>query len=137
MTTSRNRARTLFEFVDAMDVGSLVEQFAPDAVMELPFAPGSMPRRYEGRDAISGFVSFVQGSFSSFSMIVDAVHETVDPAVVIVEHHSEGVVAANGRPYGNRYCTIITFSDDGMVTRWREYYDAGEVVRAFRAEKPR
>ena len=65
-------------------------------------------------------------------MTVDAIHETADPNVVIAEHHSDGVVAANGRPYANRYCTIFTFDDDGMVVGWREYYDAGVVVRAFR-----
>jgi ketosteroid isomerase-like protein len=42
------------------------------------------------------------------------------------------VVAANGRPYRNRYVTLIRFRDHGQVTLWREYYDAGEVVRAFR-----
>jgi hypothetical protein len=32
-------------------------------------------------------------------MTVDAIYETTDPNVVIAEHHSEGVVAGNGRPY--------------------------------------
>ncbi len=36
-------------------------------------------------------------SFSTFSMRVDTIHETADPHVVIAEHRSNGVVAANGR----------------------------------------
>ena len=115
-----------------MRVDELIELFAPDAVMELPFAPGRMERRYEGRDAILAFQRFARDAFVTFRMYTDAIHETSDPRVVIAEHHSEGVVAANGRPYNNRYCTIFTFDDDGKVTSWREYYDAGEVVRAFR-----
>ncbi len=68
-------------------------------------------------------------------MTVDAIHETADPYVVVAEHHSEGVVASNGRPYGNRYVTFFTFDPDGKVTNWREYYDASVVVRAFRRER--
>jgi ketosteroid isomerase-like protein len=91
-----------------------------------------MPRAYEGIDAIRGFVTFVRDAFTSFSMVVDTVHETTDPSLVIVEHHSDGVVAENGRPYRNRYATFVRFDDGGRVVHWREYYDAGQVVRAFR-----
>jgi ketosteroid isomerase-like protein len=66
-------------------------------------------------------------------MTVDAMHETTDPNVVVVEHHADGVVASNGRTYDNRYVTFITFDAGGKVAHWREYYDAGVVVRAFRA----
>jgi ketosteroid isomerase-like protein len=132
MATAVERVREVFALVDRMDVDALVGRYAPDAVMELPFAPGSMPKRYDGGDAIRGFMAFVRDSFSSFSMVVDAVHETTDPSLVIVEHHSDGVVAANGRPYRNRYVTFVRFDDHGRVVHWREHYDAGEIVRAFR-----
>ena len=70
-------------------------------------------------------------------MTVDAIHETGDPHVVIAEHRSDGVVTANGRPYRNHYVTFFTFDDDGLITSWREFYDAGVVVRAFRPEPGR
>ena len=130
--TNAERVAELMQLAGASDMDALITRFAADAVMELPFAPGSMPKRYDGKDAIAGFMSFVRDAFSSFSMTVDAIHETADPHVVIAEHHSDGLVAANGRPYQNRYCTIITFDDAGDVVSWREYYDPGVVVRAFR-----
>lgn len=133
MSGNRARVEVLLALADQMRVDELIEHFAPDAVMELPFAPGRMETRYEGRDAILGFQRFACDAFATFRMHTDAIHETGDPHVVIAEHHSEGVVAANGRPYNNRYCTIFTFDDDGKVASWREYYDAGEVVRAFRS----
>jgi len=113
-------------------VDELIEYFSDDAVMELPFAPGRMERRYEGKDAILGFQRFARDSFSTFSMVVDAIHETGDPHVVIAEHHSDGIVRENGRAYRNRYVTFFTFDDAGRVCRWQEYYDAGAVLRAFR-----
>jgi ketosteroid isomerase-like protein len=130
--TNADRVREMLALADQMKVEELIECFADDAVMELPFAPGRMPKRYEGKEAILGFQEFARDSFSSFSMTVDAIHETADPTVVIAEHHSDGIVAGNGRRYENRYCTIFAFDDAGLVVSWREYYDAGVVVRAFR-----
>jgi ketosteroid isomerase-like protein len=131
MNANLERVREIMMLADEMRVDELVEMFADDAVMELPFAPGRMPRRHDGKSAIAAFQQFARESFSEFSMHVDAVHETTDPNVVIAEHRSTGVVAENGRPYCNHYVTIFTFDGDGRVASWREFYDAGVVVRAF------
>jgi hypothetical protein len=128
------RVAAVLALADGMQVEELIAYFADDSVMELPFAPGRMPKRYEGREAILGFQTYARDSFSRFSMTVDAIHETADPHVVIAEHRSDGIVAANGRRYQNRYCTLFTFDDDGKIVSWREYYDAGVVVKAFRPQ---
>jgi ketosteroid isomerase-like protein len=130
--TNVDRVREMLSLADEMRVDELIEYFDDDAVMELPFAPGRMENRYTGKEAILGFQRFARDSFSTFSMAVDAIHETRDPRVVVAEHHSDGVVRANGRPYRNRYVTFFTFDDAGRVRNWREYYDASVVVRAFR-----
>lgn len=130
--TNVERVAEIMRLAGAMSVEALVERFADDAVMELPFAPGKMTKRYDGKVAIAEFQRFARDSFREFSMAVDAIHETADPHVVIAEHRSDAVVAENGRPYRNRYVTIFTFDDDGKIARWCEYYDAGVVVRAFR-----
>ena len=129
-----DRVREIMELAGEMRVDELVELFTDDAVMELPFAPGKMPRRHVGKAAIGEFQRFARDSFSRFSMTVDAIHETADPNVVVAEHRSDGVVAENGRPYRNHYVTFFTFDDAGLVTGWREFYDAGVVVRAFRPD---
>ncbi|HTL85302.1 MAG TPA: nuclear transport factor 2 family protein [Acidimicrobiia bacterium] len=133
MTSNADRVRAMFALINTMDIDALIEYFADDAVMELPFAPGQMPKEYRGKASAYDFQSSVKGTFSEFSMMLDSVYETTDPQVVIAEHHAHAVVAGNGRPYDNRYITIFTFDDDGKITNWREYYDAGVVVRAFRA----
>jgi len=130
--TNTERVRAILELADQMRVDDLIGYFADDAVMELPFAPGRMEKRHEGKEAILAFQLFARDSFSSFGMTIDAIHETGDPHVVIAEHRSDGIVAENGRTYRNRYVTVFTFDDDGLVTGWREYYDAGVVVKAFR-----
>jgi ketosteroid isomerase-like protein len=130
-----DRVREIMKLADEMRVDELVELFADDAVMELPFAPGRMPRRHVGKQAIADFQRFARDAFSEFAMTVDAVHETGDPNVVVAEHRSTAVVAENGRPYCNHYVTFFTFDDDGRIANWREFYDAGVVVRAFRPDR--
>jgi ketosteroid isomerase-like protein len=130
-----DRVREILKLADEMRVDELVARFADDAVMELPFAPGKMPRRHVGKAAIGEFQRFARDAFSRFSMTVDAVHETADPHVVIAEHHSDAEVAENGRPYRNHYVTFFTFDGDGLIASWREFYDAGVVVRAFRPDR--
>jgi len=126
------RVEEILRLVGEMRVDELIERFADDAVMELPFAPGRMPKEYAGKDAIGGFQRSVRDTFSEFAMTVDAVHETGDPAVVVAEFRSDAVVRENGRPYRNRYVTFFTFDDAGLLTHWCEFYDAGVVVKAFR-----
>lgn len=130
-----DRVREIMTLADEMRVDELVELFAVDAVMELPFAPGTMARKYEGKAAIADFQQFARDAFSEFSMSIDAIHETADPNVVIAEHRSTAVVAENGRPYRNHYVTFFAFDDDGMISSWREFYDAGVVVKAFRPDR--
>jgi ketosteroid isomerase-like protein len=91
-----------------------------------------MPKQHAGRAAVREFLELARDSFSPFTIIVDAVRRTDDANVVVAEFHSDGVVRANGRPYQNRYVVFFTFNHDGLLTNWREYYDAGVVVRAFR-----
>jgi uncharacterized protein len=131
-----DRVRAIMQLADEMRVDELVEMFADDAVMELPFAPGKMTRKHVGKAAIGEFQRFARDSFSRFAMTVDAIHETADPHVVIAEHRSDAVVSENGRPYRNHYVTFFTFDDDGLISSWREFYDAGVVVRAFRPDRP-
>jgi ketosteroid isomerase-like protein len=135
MNPNVDRVREIMRLADEMRVDDLIPLFADDAVMELPFAPGKMARSHVGKAAIAEFQLFARDVFSEFSMSVEAIHETADPHVVIAEHRSVAEVAENGRPYRNHYVTFFTFDDDGLITSWREFYDAGVVVRAFRAER--
>ena len=56
--TNVERVRTILELADQMRVDDLIALFADDAVMELPYVPGRMEKRYEGKDAILGFQLF-------------------------------------------------------------------------------
>src|SRR5260370_21242318 len=103
MSPNVDRVREIMRLADEMRVDDLIPLFADDAVMELPFAPGKMARSHVGRAAIADFQRFARDTFSQFSMSVEAIHETVDPHVVIAEHRSAATAAGHGRPYPSHY----------------------------------
>lgn len=114
-----------------MDVDALAALLADDVVMELPYAPDGYGKEHRGKDAVVRFQRAAARSFSQFAMTVDRILATVDPLVVVAEHHGEGVAATTGRPYRNRYVTIFELDQDGRVRRWTEHYDPAAVTAAF------
>jgi ketosteroid isomerase-like protein len=130
-TNPAERIRVLLALAGAMDVEGLARHLAPDIVMELPYAPPPLPRRYDGLSAVLGFQRTSAALFSSFSMEIERVYAVDGAPVVVAEYRSAGVVAASGREYRNRYVTVFELDPGGRVRRWREYYDAAAVQEAF------
>jgi ketosteroid isomerase-like protein len=130
-TNAGESIRQLLGFAGAMDVEGIARLLAPDVVMELPFAPEPLPRRYDGLSEVLGFQRLVGDLFSRFSIEVERVHVTDDERVVVAEYRSDGVAAGSGRAYRNRYVTVFELDPGGRVRRWREFYDPAAVQSAF------
>ena len=130
-TNPATAIRELLVLAGAMDVEGMARYLAPDVVMELPYAPPPLPRRYDGLSAVLGFQRATVGLFSSFSIEVDRVHVVEGGQVVVAEYRSDGVVSPSGRPYRNRYVTVFELDPGGRVRRWREFYDPAVVQSAF------
>lgn len=109
----------------------MAQLLAPDIVIELPFAPPPLPRRYDGFSAVLAFQRLAAGLFSSFRLEVDRMLVDESGRTVVAEYRSEGVVAATGRPYRNHYLAVFDLDASGRVRRWREFYDSDAVRSAF------
>ena len=64
--------------------------FAPDGVLELPFAPPPMPRRVQGRDAIRALLEprYAAARAAGRRIVEYAnlrIHQTTDPEVIVAE----------------------------------------------------
>ena len=53
-----------------------------------------------------------------------------DDSTVTLEYASEGKVTATGRPYGNRYISVVTIKDRKII-HWRDYLDPLRVFAAL------
>ena len=97
--------------------GELVNCYTPDWVLELPFA--DPPVRLEGRQEIAAYLAPRLDTFV-FTLSLTAVHECLDPDLLVVEYESDGHVSHTGKPYRNTYIALWRFRD-GRVSGVKEF----------------
>jgi ketosteroid isomerase-like protein len=99
-----------------------VALFAPDAVLEFPFAPDGVPRRVTGREALLAHMRAFPETFDV--EFVDLVfHETVDPSLVIAEFRSKGTALPTGKPYEQTCISVVRTDGDALITHYLDYWN--------------
>lgn len=106
------------------DAEGFAALFAPDAVIEVPFAgTAEAPMRLEGREAIG---EYAQRMMDSALRVDDfettALHHTQDPEVVVAEMHAKGTVTTTGRSFDVASVQILRIRD-GLITSFRDFAD--------------
>lgn len=126
--------RSLEAIFDSLRVGdweTVLTYWDADGVMEIPYAPGGTPGRYQGIEAISANQRTSRAMFSAWETREVDVHPTTDPDIFFAEYASRATVAATGREYANHYVGYFRFHD-GRLVHWKEYFDPGAIRAAFR-----
>jgi ketosteroid isomerase-like protein len=106
------------------DADGFAGLFAPDAVIELPFAgPPRMPARLEGREAIRENARRVMASplrLEDFE--VAELYQTQDPEVVIAEMRTKGTVTTTGRSFTATSVQVLRIRE-GHIVLFRDFAD--------------
>jgi ketosteroid isomerase-like protein len=93
-----------------------------DVVFEYVISVPGYPRRVEGRQNIIDLYS----GYGDFMAVYSADHLRVyrdrEASVVVLEYEVHGESVQTGRPYSNRFVSVITVKDR-KVTHWRDYLD--------------
>jgi uncharacterized protein len=102
---------------------------ADDVVVEFVISVPGYPRRVEGRrnivDLYDGYHSFMHvRSADGLRVYRDDAQSTV-----VLEYEVHGESVPTGRPYDNRFVSIVTVRD-GKVAAWRDYLDPVAVFDA-------
>ncbi|GAA4537124.1 nuclear transport factor 2 family protein [Pseudonocardia xishanensis] len=97
--------------------------FAPDAVLALPYAPQGTPTEVVGRDEIVDYISLL-GGFIPPGAFADHTFDSLagDPGLVVARYTIDTTLVSTGLPYTNRYVTLVTVRD-GQVIRYEEYFN--------------
>lgn len=106
------------------------ELFAPDAVLEFPYAPAGVPRRVTGRDAL---VAHMKNFPETFDVeFVDLVfHDTVDPGLAVAEFRSKGTALPTGKPYEQECISVVHTDENGLITRYLDYWNPLVAIEAL------
>jgi hypothetical protein len=127
--------RTAEQFLRATlspDPGDMADFYAPEIVIEMPFAPaGLYPTRIETtREELRA--RFRAGAAARrYRDLRDVViHETADPGVVIVEYGLDGEMTESAEPFSLRFVMVMTIRD-GQIVHTRDYADPIAGARAL------
>jgi uncharacterized protein len=112
--------------VDGEDYFDLL---AEDVVFEYVISVPGYPRRVEGRRSIVELYSDYGDYMTMRSADNLRVYRDREADMVILEYEVHGEAARTGRPYDNRFVSIITIKDR-KVTHWRDYLDPVAVFDA-------
>ncbi|MDT7799237.1 MAG: uncharacterized protein QOI78_2670 [Actinomycetota bacterium] len=103
------------------DMAGFAGLWAEDGVLEFPFAAAGYPPRVEGRDAIADYLRGYPDLLDIRAITAKTVHETADPAVVVVEMTAAGFVVATRKPYELSYIAVLTIVG-GEIRHYRDYW---------------
>jgi ketosteroid isomerase-like protein len=112
--------------VDGEDYFDLL---ADDVVFEYVISVPGYPRRVQGRQNV---VDLYRG-YDQYMKVDSAdnlrIYRAPEASVVVLEYEVHGESVQTGRPYNNRFVSIITVKDR-EVTHWRDYLDPVAVFDA-------
>ena len=105
------------------DADGFADLFAPDAVIEAPFAPPGAPARLGGREAIREYSRRVLASpLQIEDFEVAELYQTQDPEVVITEMRAKGTVTTTGRSFTTTSVQIVRIRE-GHIVHSRDFAD--------------
>jgi len=122
VTTARQTAEQFLRATLSPDPGDMAEFYAPEVVIEMPFAAaGLYPARIETtREELRA--RFRAGTASRrYKSLGDVViHETTDRGVVIIEYELHGEFTQTAEPFSLRFLMVLTIRD-GQIVHSRDY----------------
>lgn len=105
------------------------DMLADDVVFEYVISVPGYPRRIEGRQNIIDLYSDYDSYMSVRSADNLRIYRDPEASVVVLEYEVHGESAQTGRPYNNRFVSIVTIKGS-KVTWWRDYLDPVAVFDA-------
>ena len=120
----RQTVEQLLEAAVSPAPGDMADCYAPEVVIEMPFAVDALypPRIATTREELRARFRAGTAMRRYKALRNVTIHETSDPEVIIAEYELHGEMTATGEPFSARYAMVITIRD-GYIVRSRDYTD--------------
>ena len=102
---------------------------AEDVIFEYIISVPGYPRRVSGPPRIIDLYSNYDDYITVHAADNLRVYRDLEASVVVLEYEVHGESVQTGRPYHNRFVSIVTVKDN-KVTHWRDYLDPVAVFDA-------
>ena len=116
-----------FQALEARNLGALLETLTDDIVQEMPFAPGSFPKKLAGIDAMKKQYTGVMGYIQEYQR---EYFPTQDANTVLVKF-SGSITTSEGKPYNNSYVGIYTINESGKISNFVENFNPNILLNGW------
>jgi ketosteroid isomerase-like protein len=99
-----------------------VDLWAEDGLMEFPFAPDGWPKQLDGKAAITAYMAHYPEHIDLHDFPDLQIHDTTDPATIVVEMRGVGRLVKTDRPFDMKYIAVVSFRD-GQLVSYRDYWN--------------
>jgi hypothetical protein len=131
MTAAREIVGQMLRAGREMDFETVVGLMAPDGYIEWPYRPPGVPARLQGRTEIRRHLTETAKAFIRFDEYRNVVvHETTDPAVIIVEYEAYGTVVTTGGPFQQTVIAVFQVQN-GQILSYRDYINPLPLIEAL------
>ena len=130
MASNVEIAHAVMDHMSAGRFEAAASHLHDDVIVDCPFQAFHQGPLRRGKATVAAGFAFIPMVFSKFQLIIDETYDCPEDQAVVLEMHSEGVFAAGGAPYQNRYVMVFEFRD-GKIILWRECFDPDVMNRGM------
>ncbi|OLY94354.1 hypothetical protein SAMN05444008_10561 [Cnuella takakiae] len=120
------------DYLSSGRIREWVDLFTEDGVLEFPYGPKNFPQKVSGNkelyEYMKNFPEHFKVSFENLHF-----HPTEEPTLVIAEFTSNGHALATGKPYHQKYISVVTTTQDGKITRYVDFWNPLVAMEAIDA----
>jgi ketosteroid isomerase-like protein len=106
------------------------DTIAADAEFEFRYRFPGYPTKVVGREALMALYSGYGAGMTLHGADALVVNISQTPGVVILEYEVQGAAVGSGKPYENRFISVVTI-EDRKIVGWRDYMDSLAAMSAL------
>lgn len=109
-----------------------VDLFKEDGILEFPYRPKDFPTSVSGKKEL---YEYMKNFPNHFKVKFDNLHfhSTEEPTLVIAEFTSDGHAVSTGKPYIQKYISVVTTDDEGKIIRYVDFWNPMVALEAIDA----
>lgn len=132
----RNAAQQTFknhlEFLSSGRIKEWVDLFKEDGILEFPYGPKDFPTSVSGKEELYEYMKNFPNHFEvKFDNLL--FHATEEPTLIIAEFTSDGHALSTGKPYIQKYISVVTTDDEGKIIRYVDFWNPMVALEAIDA----
>lgn len=132
----RNAAQQTFKnhlkFLSSGRIEEWVDLFKEDGILEFPYGPKDFPTSVSGKKEL---YEYMKNFPDHFEVKFDDLHfhATEEPTLVIAEFTSDGHAVSTGKPYIQKYISVVTTDEEGKIIRYVDFWNPMVALEAIDA----